>query len=47
MDSVVYGNANALLASLHAEGAAEVDFILQFVFVDEALKRFNDLTGAL
>ena len=43
MEGVVYCNAYTLLTVAKAEGAAEFNLFLKFVFSDEALKLLNYL----
>lgn len=38
------GDANALLAFAHAERPRQFDFVAQFIFVDEILEFFDDLS---
>ena len=47
MELVVHCDADALLALTHAEGAAQVNFLLQAVVRDELLELLNHLTGTL
>jgi hypothetical protein len=44
MEGVVNGNANALLALAHAEGAAKLYLVSEVVLRDEILKLLNYLT---
>lgn len=43
----VHGDVDAVDAVAHAEGAAELDFILEPLFLNERLKPLDDLAGTL
>jgi hypothetical protein len=45
-DFVFNAYANALLALPQAKRAAKLDFILQAIFLDQAIERFHDLARA-
>jgi hypothetical protein len=44
---VIQGNIDAVDAVAHAEGAAQLDLILQVVFLYKVLELFHNLAGAL
>ena len=47
MEGVVYGDAYALLALAHAEGAAKLYLVANLMFGDEILQLLNNLTRTL
>ena len=47
VEGVVYGDADALLALAHAEGAAKLHLVAQVMLGDETLDLSHDLARAL